>query len=54
MKRKATQVAKNDVFDAYQLFYDVVRSQKFIEESSQPYMFDTANSTSNGVQMDLS
>ena len=58
MKRKATLVEQKDVKDAYSLFYDVKRSQKFIESYEKDFMFsgeeDQVDGDSAAAQMDLS
>jgi len=56
-KRKSNVVAKSDVSTAYSLFYDVERSQKFIQDSTEPYMFngnDSKYTSKANSKMDLS
>lgn len=46
MKRKSVIVEKEDVRNAYQLFVDVKRSDKFIKMYESEFMF--SSSSSNG------
>lgn len=46
MKRKSPVVDKTDVKNAYQLFYDVKRSDAFIKEYESEFMFSSTDDNS--------
>ena len=58
MKRKETMVDAKEIKEAYNMFYDVKRSQQFIESYEQEFMFsgegqDQNDNSSATTQMDL-